>query len=71
MPQPFTYQHFIQAVQSFKDDIFNKFKRVDADNYLGDSGSEPDNTESDREGKISEFMSDALDALLEFVNTLP
>ena len=59
------------AKERSKDDIFNKFKRVDADNYWGDSGSEPDNTESDREGKISVFMSDALDALLEFVNTLP
>ena len=59
------------ARERSKDDIFDNFAKVDADGYWGDSGSEPDNTESDREGKISEFMSDALDALIEFVNTLP
>ena len=59
------------ARERSKDDIFDNFAKVDADGYWGDSGSEPDNTESDREGKISDFMSDALDALLEFVNTLP
>lgn len=59
------------AKERSKDDIFDNFAKVDADGYWGDSGSEPDNTESDREGKISVFMSDALDALIEFVNTLP
>lgn len=54
-----------------KDDVFVKLNRVDADNYWGDSGSEPDNTESDKEEKISVFMSDALAALIEFLDTLP
>ena len=54
-----------------KGDIYNKSNKVDADNYWGDPGSEPDNTESDKEEKISVFVSDALTALIEFVDTLP
>ena len=54
-----------------KGDIYKKSIKVDADNYWGDDGSEPDNTDSDKEEKIRVFMSDALAALISFVDTLP
>ena len=58
------------AKERSKDDAFDNLTKVDADGYWGDSGSEPDTTESDREGKISVFMSDALDALIKYLDGL-
>lgn len=54
-----------------KGDIYKKSIKVDVDNYWGDDGSEPDTTDSDKEEKIRVFMSDALAALISFVDTLP
>ena len=54
-----------------KGDIYKKSIKVDVDNYWGDDGSEPNTTDSDKEEKIRVFMSDALAALITFVDTLP
>lgn len=54
-----------------KDDAFNKLSKVDADGYWGDSGSEPDNVDPDKQEKIRKFMSDELDALLKYIDGLP
>jgi len=54
-----------------KGDIYSKSSKVDVDNFRGDAGPEPDNTDSDKEEKIRIFMSDALAALIGFVDTLP
>ena len=54
-----------------KDDAFNKLSKVDADGYWGDSGSEPDNVDPDKQEKIRKFMSDELDALLKYIDELP
>ena len=54
-----------------KNDAFNKLSKVDADGYWGDSGSEPDNVDPDKQEKIRKFMSDELDALLKYIDGLP
>ena len=59
------------AKSKSKDDAFNKLSRVDADGYWGDSGSEPDNVEPDKQEKIRKFMSDELEALIKYLDGLP
>ncbi len=54
-----------------RNDAFNKLSRVDADGYWGDSGSEPDNTDPDRQERVRQFMSDELDALIRYLDSLP
>ena len=53
-----------------KDDAYNKLSRVDVDGYWGDSGSEPDNIDPDKQDKIRKFMSDELDALITYLDGL-
>lgn len=59
------------ASSKSRNDAFSKLSRVDADGYWGDSGSEPDNTDPDRQERVRQFISDELDALIRYLDSLP